>query len=198
VTRRRGREVLMPEATAEKLERLARARGTTPGRIVAELLAGVPDPGADGLPEVGPPPEPPSDGKAGRRLRWTREAVLVAVRARWGGRLAGRVGVNAAGRLPPVQASQRLLRAAGIPDTTERNIGTAINGTRRLRLARGYTVAHLAAKAGISPGHLSQLERGLYLPGRGRDAGYPAPPAQIPAGAANALGSYLGFWPQIA
>ena len=36
--RRRGREVLIPVAAAEKLERLARARGTTPGRIVAELL----------------------------------------------------------------------------------------------------------------------------------------------------------------
>ena len=32
--------------------------------------------------------------------------------------------------------------------------------------------------------------------GRGRDAGFPAPPAQIPACAANAPGSYLGFWRQ--
>jgi CheY-like chemotaxis protein len=31
------------------------------------------------------------------------------------------------------------------------------------------------------------------LSGRGRDAGCPAPPAQIPACAANALGSCLGF-----
>jgi hypothetical protein len=34
--------------------------------------------------------------------------------------------------------------------------------------------------------------------GRGRDAPFEAPPAQIRACAANALGSYLGFWSQIA
>jgi hypothetical protein len=35
----------------------------------------------------------------------------------------------------------------------------------------------------------------LYPPGklgRGRNAGHPAPPAQVPACATNALGSYLG------
>jgi hypothetical protein len=33
---------------------------------------------------------------------------------------------------------------------------------------------------------------------RGRDAGCPTPPAQIPACASNALGSCLGFWRQTA
>ncbi|MBS0660778.1 MAG: hypothetical protein JSR82_21375 [Verrucomicrobia bacterium] len=36
------------------------------------------------------------------------------------------------------------------------------------------------------------------LSGRGRDAGFPAPPAQIPAGGITAPGSYLEFWRQIA
>ncbi len=34
----------------------------------------------------------------------------------------------------------------------------------------------------------------LVATGRGREAGLPAPPAQIPACAANAPGSSLGFW----
>jgi hypothetical protein len=34
------------------------------------------------------------------------------------------------------------------------------------------------------------------ITGRGRNAGFPAPPAQIPACAANAPGSSLGFWRQ--
>ena len=171
--RRRGREVLIPEAAAELLERIARARGTTPGRIVAELLAGVPDPGAGDLPDVGPPPEPPSGGKAGRRLRWTREAVLAAIRARWeAGLPVGSATMQRDASALFKRASayygkwSAALEAAGIEETTGRNIGAAIYGTRRLRLARGYTVAHLAAKAGISGGHLSQLERGIYLPTR--------------------------------
>ncbi len=38
------------------------------------------------------------------------------------------------------------------------------------------------------------LKAGRY--GRDRNAGYPAPLAQIPACATNALGSCLGFWRQ--
>jgi hypothetical protein len=35
--------------------------------------------------------------------------------------------------------------------------------------------------------------KGISLKSRGRNAGHPAPPAQIPACTTNALGSYLGY-----
>lgn len=40
------------------------------------------------------------------------------------------------------------------------------------------------------------MDQTIYFDGRGRNAGFPAPPAQIPACAPNAPGSYLGFWRQ--
>ncbi len=39
-------------------------------------------------------------------------------------------------------------------------------------------------------------KKDLAIDGRGRNAGYPAPPAQIPACATNAPGSSFGFWRQ--
>lgn len=169
--RRPGRPILMPEEAAAKLERLARARGTTPGRVVAELLAGIPDPGD--VPAVATPPEPPATGRPGRRLRWTPEAVLDAIRARWA------AGLPIGSAVVQVEASQLFkrgsahfgtwgaaLEAAGVAPTTDRNIGAPLLGLRRVRLSRGYTLAHLSGRAGISAGHLSELERGRYLPTR--------------------------------
>src|ERR1035437_204063 len=46
---------------------------------------------------------------------------------------------------------------------------------------------------GGSGEEIGREARGAPAKGRGRDAGYPAPPAQIRAGAPNAHGSYLGY-----
>src|SRR5271165_3053815 len=45
-------------------------------------------------------------------------------------------------------------------------------------------------------GRFQRLSRMDIRLGHGRDAGYPAPPAQIRAGATNAHGSYLGCKPK--
>lgn len=50
-----------------------------------------------------------------------------------------------------------------------------------------YSIAELCRREAIV--------QSLYY-GHGRNAGFPAPPAQIPACAANAPGSSLGFWRQ--
>lgn len=55
-------------------------------------------------------------------------------------------------------------QAAGVSVDGDRSIGAELRGLRRLRIARKMTFQQLADRAGISAGHLSQLERGIYRP----------------------------------
>ena len=70
--------------------------------------------------------------------------------------------------------------------------GSGARFAGRASLSRSASLHHLRRRA-LSV--VRQLRR-YYRIGRGRDASYPTPPAQIPACASNARGSCLGFWRQ--
>ena len=58
----------------------------------------------------------------------------------------------------------KALAAAGVPVDGDRSIGAELRGLRPLRLARKMTIRQLAERSGLTGGHVSQLERGIYRP----------------------------------
>lgn len=154
----------LPNATLEKLERLSRAQGKPPSQIVAELVGSIEDPTVEKIELVEPPPK----GKPGRRLQWTRDAVLEYIDWRY---QAGKPLDSLSLQQDADPVYRRALKywgswyvaveAAGVP-VPEGKLNKPLIGLRRIRLQRGFTQRYLAERTGLSQGYLSELENGKY------------------------------------